>query len=31
MKPTYFLDKAGLLKHVESKKVLHRPRTGGET
>ena len=25
MKPTYFLDKEELLKHVESKKVLHRP------
>ncbi len=25
MKPTYFLDKSQLLKHVESKKVLHRP------
>jgi acyl-homoserine lactone acylase PvdQ len=24
LKPTYFLDKAELLKHVESKKVLHR-------
>jgi acyl-homoserine-lactone acylase len=29
MKPTYFLDKAELLKHVESKKVLHRPLTRG--
>jgi acyl-homoserine lactone acylase PvdQ len=26
MKPTYFLNKEELLKHVESKKVLHRPR-----
>ncbi len=25
LKPTYFLDKAELLKHVESKKVLYRP------
>ena len=25
MNPTYFLDKAELLKHVESKKVLRRP------
>jgi acyl-homoserine-lactone acylase len=25
LKPTYFLDKEELLKHVESKKVLHRP------
>jgi penicillin amidase len=28
LKPTYFLNKAELLKHVESKKVLHRPRNG---
>jgi acyl-homoserine lactone acylase PvdQ len=26
MKPTYFLDKAELLKHIESTRVLHRPR-----
>ena len=25
MKPTYFLDKAALLKHVTRKTVLHRP------
>src|SRR5262249_20713601 len=25
LKPTYFLNKQELLKHVESKKVLHRP------
>jgi acyl-homoserine lactone acylase PvdQ len=25
LKPTYFLNKAELLRHVESKKVLHRP------
>ena len=29
LKPTYFLDKAELLKHVESKKVLHRPLKEG--
>ncbi len=27
LKPTYFLNKEELLKHVESKKVLHRPTT----
>jgi hypothetical protein len=26
LKPTYFLNKEELLKHVESKKVLQRPR-----
>ncbi len=25
LKPTYFLDKGGLMKHAESTKVLHRP------
>jgi hypothetical protein len=25
LKPTYFLDKAELLKHVETTKVIHRP------
>src|SRR5438105_9761661 len=28
LKPTYFLDKAELLKHVESRKVIHRPLNG---
>jgi hypothetical protein len=27
LKPTYFLNKEELLKHVESKKVLRRPLT----
>jgi acyl-homoserine lactone acylase PvdQ len=30
LKPTYFLDKDELMKHVESTKVLHRPASGRE-